>query len=117
MKIATQNWDEILSFYQNLRDNYQWEIEPIVDLVSMINNSIYKHGVYGYTSHAILCIGQHPELEDNDAILKIEHDPNKGEITFSYKGDNTLKFTWHKSFPESNVISEFERFIQEMKWF
>jgi len=116
MKIPTKSWEEIYSFYKDLNENHHCKFESIIDLVLMIRNSKYRNGVYGYTSHEILYIGQYPTLEENNALLKVEYKPNKGEITFSYKGDNTLKYSWQKSFSENKASSEFERFIQELKW-
>lgn len=90
MKIRTKDWFEIHSFYTDLKKNYNWEISPIIELVSFINNSKYAQGMYGYTSHATLCIGQYPELDDNNALLEIKHIPSRNEISFSYKGEIVL---------------------------
>jgi hypothetical protein len=116
MKIRTKNWCEIYSFYKELKETHNWKISPMIELVSSIKNSKYAQGMYGYTSHATLCIGQYPELNDINALLKIEHIPSKNEISFSYKGDNSLKYTWHKSFPEKDICKEFESFNSELKW-
>ncbi len=115
MKINTKYWNEIVEFYQGLKDEHNWNIQPMIDLTCMIQNK-YKFGLFAYTSHATLCIGQYPVLEEHNAILKINHEPNKSEVTFSYKGDNSIKFTWNKRFAEDQIIDEFNKFLDETKW-
>ncbi len=115
MKINTKSWNKILSFYKSLKDEHGWNIQPMIDLALMIQSQ-YKSGIYGYTSHATLYIGQHPVLDENNAVLKISHKPNESEVNFSYKGDNSPKYTWNKSFPEKQIKVEFNKFIKETKW-
>ena len=116
MKIATKAWTEILVFYKGLKDKYQYNIQPMIDLVSVINQSSYSSGIYAYTSHSVLCIGQHQQLSESNALLKIYYRPDCKKFTFEYKGDMTSKFSWSKSFHQNNVIKEFEFFLKELKW-
>ena len=73
MKIKTKDWNKILLCYEGLRDNHNWHIEPMIELVSFIVSRKYSNGIHGYTSHATLCVGQYLELGENNALLKIEY--------------------------------------------
>ena len=114
--IETKPWNKILDFYLDLQGSYNWDIQPMIDLISSINKSSYKKGIHGYTSHEILFVGQYEALVESNALLKIQYLSQLNQVIFNYKGDMTTQFTWEKKFDKTQIITEFERFIHELKW-
>jgi hypothetical protein len=115
-KIKTKEWSKILEFYEDLSSKHGWDIEPMISFANQVIKSPYTNSVFAYTSHATLCIGQYKELEEENALLRIEHDPVNKVAKFSYKGDKTSKYTWQKVVAETRIFAEFERFLKELKW-
>ena len=114
-KLSAKDWSEILNYYENLVSQHGWEISPMVSFASQMASSSYAKAVYAYTSMATLCIGQHRELEEENALLRIEYQPRTKTADFSYKGDKTTEYTWRKSVDDSQIFTEFERFLKEQK--
>ena len=112
--IRTKDWKSILRFYQEFDEKQQ--LSTMVALVESIENSEYSSSLYAYTSVITLCIGQHPELSPNNALLNIEPIASKGLVNFKYKGDNTLEYSWCKEVSAQNAYLEFVRFIKALKW-
>lgn len=110
----TYSWESNKKFYEELEPSTG--LAPMIELVSAIEKSSYANGIYAFTSHAILCIGQHRELEERHARLHILPLPNKDFVIFKYKPDNSLEFTWEKEVSSKLIVQEFERFLKELKW-
>lgn len=114
MEIKTHSWESNLEYYKSFEPKFG--LFPMVMFIERLLESDYCNAVYGFTSHVILCIGQHEFYEHSNAQLKLIPTSEGEKIKFEYKPDNSIKGTWGKEVPAFSAFEEFERFLKEMKW-
>ncbi len=109
------SWNEIITFYQKLNDVYDWNMQPMVQLVEAIASSQYSDGIFGITSHDTLCISQSKQINFERNLLTIEF--IEGRFIFKYREWTYSKIQWVKESDAQGSFATFEHIMKRLKWF
>ena len=109
-------WPRIVDFYRGI----PWA-GAMADLAEAIASSPYHSGLHAITSMHTLVIGQSPEFEMGDCVLRIEpHTFAGGAITtirFEYAESPLVRERWVRECTPGEAFGVLERFLARSHWF
>jgi len=119
MEIEAKPWPEIVDHYRNLGDDHGWRIEPMLELVRLIEASPYSKGLVAYTSVADLIVAQSEGNFWRGPELRIEFDHLKSrQFTFTYNERLDLRNPWTRTAGANEGFEVLERFLtKRARWF
>ena len=109
-----RSWNEIRAHYADRPDN---SLQAMHALVSEIESSRYKDGLYAWTSANDLCIVQRPvSYPYNGPYLRISPLAN-GQLEFRYIDTSVEGKQWHRVVDGAAGFTRLERFLGQLHWF
>jgi len=109
-------WANIRDYFEELA-NLSDSFEAMAILVTEIERSRYKEGLFGWTSMHDLCIAQtsvtYPHLEPYLRISPI----SAGQLEFRYVDTHNEKKQWQRVVHGSDGFHRLERFLAQLHWF
>ena len=111
-----QPWANIRDYYGELA-NLGDPFEVMANLVTEIERSRYKEGLFGWTSMLDLCIAQtsvtYPHIEPYLRISPL----SDGRLEFRYVDTPNKKMQWHRVVHGTDGFHRLERFLEQLHWF
>lgn len=109
-------WDEIRAHYAEFA-NAGSSFQSMHKLVSEIDASDYKQGLFAWTSMHDLCIVQTPVTYPYDGpYLRISPLAN-GQLEFRYLDTPVKDKQWQRVVDGSAGFDRLERFLKQLHWF
>ena len=109
-------WADIRDFYIGLA-NRDDSLEAMANLVTEIERSRYKEGLFGWTSMLDLCIAQtavtYPHVEPYLRISPL----SDGQLEFRYVDTHNEKKQWRRVVHGTDGFHRLERFLEQLNWF
>jgi len=119
MEVKASSWPEVVEFYRNLVEDYGWPLEPMLELVRIIEASPYANGLVAYTSKVTLAIAQSDANFMKGPELRIEFDHLESkQFTFTYIDRADTKNPWTRKVKADEGFEVLERFfVKRARWF
>jgi hypothetical protein len=109
-----QPWNEIRACYSNSANS---SLQAMLKLVSELERSRYKDGLFAWTSMHDLCIVQTPVTYPYDGpYLRISPIAN-GQLEFRYIDTPLKDKQWHRIVDGASGFARLERFLEQLHWF
>ena len=130
--VTARPWPVLVSFYEDFVKRYGWSIQPMVELVRYIAQGRLSTGLFAYTSHATLVLGQTPRVPMHREVLRIDFDQHEQLFRFEFEEGLAIRapprlstpdpwphiHNWKKSCPAEQGIATLEHFLfDQKKWF
>lgn len=116
MKVKSRNWNDIISFYDNLPSQNEFNFKLMAKLVRDIVNSPYAIGLFPITSMHTLILGQTPEFEIERNTLRIELIEGN-QVKLELNSSAIKSKNWSRIIDASEVFIALEKFLKSEKWF
>lgn len=113
--IKSRDWQEIIDYYDELVNKYQFNSEPMLNIIKYISAN-YSYGIYATTSMFTLCVAQTPKFDLNKNVLRIDFSDNRFEFVYIDPKKTRLS-GWKKICSAEQGISTFEHIMKRLKWF
>jgi hypothetical protein len=114
--VMIRPWNEIRANYADFA-NAGSSFQAMYQLVSEIEASDYKHGLFGWTSVHDLCLVQTPvSYPYNGPYLRISPLAD-GLLEFRYIDTEIRDKQWHRVVAGADGFARLERFFEQLHWF
>ena len=112
------NWNDIVEFYREFVEEYDWNIEPFYELVKRLASSEYAAGLLVSTSHETLYLAQSISGLNEGPRLRIGYSQKNQEFTFTYESGYIKEKWWHRTASATEGFEVLERFLtKRARWF
>jgi hypothetical protein len=110
------SWGQIRDHYTSF-PNAGASLQAIHKLVSEIETSRYKDGLFAWTSVANLCIVQTPVTYPYDGPYLRISPLDAGQLEFRYVDTYFKHKQWHRVVAGDGAFARLESFIKQLHWF
>jgi hypothetical protein len=111
-----RSWNEIRAYYAD-HPAVDRSLQGMLKIVSEINSSRYKDGLFAWTSANDLCIAQIPvSYPYNGPYLRISPIAN-GQLEFRYIDTPLEDKQWRRIVDGEDGFARLERFMEQLPWF
>ncbi|WBA43352.1 hypothetical protein [Hymenobacter canadensis] len=112
---SAKSWKSIESHYTDgVRSGRK--LEPLLELVQLINASSLSTRLYAFTSVDKLIISIYPDIKLDREALHIVFDYYKQKWEFKYFAKSYQKPEFVRYYPAEAVLEKFEQFISMIRW-
>jgi hypothetical protein len=116
MRLRTQPWTEVTSYYADLATNHP--SQPMLDLVQFLSSSRYAASLFPCTSQEQLRIGRTADFEAGRNELQIQFDEASQSFKFTYLQRPDDPSPWSRSCGASEWRQVLERTLHKrLSWF
>lgn len=108
---SEEDWEDIVSFYRDMIDWHEWELQPLADFVTWLASGQYRHQVLPSTSHAALGLSVVPSYGERlkQPMVYVELEPSGGFRLHWQQGQGNTLFEEVVSNPQAPEV--FERIL------
>ena len=111
-----QPWNAIRANYED-RPVVDSSLQAMHKLVSEIETSRYKDGLFAWTSANDLCIVQTPVTSPYDGPYLRISPVADGQLEFRYIDTMVKNKQWHRIVDGPSGFARLERFLEQLHWF
>ena len=114
----TVPWSSILATYESFDDELAGGVlcRHLKALAENIAQSPFSDRIFGWTSHASLCVVPHPVSYPYDAPLLHVSQPTNEEVTFRYQDTLVSADQWTRTVAGDAAFECLSKFLANVGW-